>query len=122
MSAGLRNIATVRLDRSPRMADFVKWITAAEFGLGWEPGVFLAAYQENRRDVTELAFEADTVAVAVVKVVTERFEDTSSVLLDLLNNHTPESVRKSRSWPQNPSQLGSRISRAKPLLVAKGFL
>ena len=65
VSAALRNVASVRLDRSPRMADFVKWVTAAESGLGWEPGAFLAAYRENRRDVSEAAFEADVVAVAI---------------------------------------------------------
>jgi hypothetical protein len=30
VSAGLRNVAKVKLDRLPRMADFMKWITAAE--------------------------------------------------------------------------------------------
>jgi putative DNA primase/helicase len=125
VSAALRNIATVRLDRSPQMADFVKWITAAEPGLGWEPGAFLAAYHENRRDVSESAFEADVVAVAIHNFVkaerTHGFEGTATELLKEINNWTTDNIRGSRSWPQNPSQLGNRLARAKPLLAAKGF-
>jgi hypothetical protein len=33
VSAALRNLSSVKLDRAPRMADFAKWITAAESGL-----------------------------------------------------------------------------------------
>jgi hypothetical protein len=43
LSAAVRNLPNVRLARSPRLADFAKFITAAESGLGWEPGTFMAA-------------------------------------------------------------------------------
>jgi hypothetical protein len=33
VSAALWHISQVKLDRPPRMADFVKWITAAKYGL-----------------------------------------------------------------------------------------
>jgi putative DNA primase/helicase len=49
-SRALGNIASVKLERAPRMADFAKWVTAAEPGLGREPEEFLAAYEGNRRD------------------------------------------------------------------------
>jgi hypothetical protein len=65
VSRALGNVAGVKLGRSPRMADFVKWITAAESALGWPPGAFLAAYSANRHDVTEATFEADGIAVAI---------------------------------------------------------
>src|SRR6185436_9895405 len=35
---------SVRLESYPRMADFAIWATAAEDGLGWAPGTFMAAY------------------------------------------------------------------------------
>jgi putative DNA primase/helicase len=126
VSAGLRNVAKVRLERSPRMADFVKWITAAEPGLGWEAGDFMAAYSKNRRDVSETAFEADSVAVAVRNFVAtdhpEGWEGTPTELLGELNNRVPEGVRKSRSWPMTAQALGNRIDRIAPLLRAKGFM
>jgi hypothetical protein len=124
VSRALANIATVRLDRAPRMADFAKWITAAEPGLGCEPGAFLAAYAGNRRDVVEAAFEADAVAVAIWKMITtdrpEGFQGTATELLTAINNIVPEMTRKSRYWPENAAQLGNRIARATPLLKARG--
>jgi putative DNA primase/helicase len=124
VSAALHNLANVKLEAIPRMADFAKWITAAESGLGWESGEFLAAYRENRRDVSEAAFEADSVAVAIDKVIsTERpegFHGTATELLSAINNMVPETTRKSKYWPQNAAQLG--MARATPLLRAKGYI
>jgi hypothetical protein len=85
LSRALGNVANVKLERAPRMADFVKWITAAEPGLGWEPGAFLRAYLDNRRDVSKAALESDSVAVAILKMFAEepidRFEGTCTELL-----------------------------------------
>jgi hypothetical protein len=54
------------------MAHFAKWVTAAAPGLWFEPHEFLAAYEGNRRDVVEAAFEADAVAVAIWKLITTK--------------------------------------------------
>jgi putative DNA primase/helicase len=125
VSRALANIATVKLDRAPRMADFAKWITAAAPGLGWEPDDFLVAYEGNRRDVVEAAFEADPIAVAIWNLITtaepiEGFQGTPTELLAVLNSVASESTRKSRYWPENPAQLGNRVVRATPLLKARG--
>jgi putative DNA primase/helicase len=125
VSAALRNVGEIKLERSPRMADFAKWITAAEPGLGWEPGAFLDAYDENRRNVSETAFEADSVAVAITNfIVTEKsdgWEGTPTELLGELNNRTADGIRKARSWPLTPQALGNRVDRIAPLLRGKGF-
>ena len=127
VATALRNVGKVRLDRSPRMADFCKWITAAEPGLGWEPGDFMAAYNRNRRDLSESVFEADSVAVAVRAFVLEEYptdgwEGTPTELLGRLNNRVSEGIRKARSWPMTAQALGNRIDRIAPLLRAKGFV
>jgi putative DNA primase/helicase len=123
-SRALGNIASIKLDRTPRMADFAKWITAAEPGLGWAPGAFMAAYSANRRDVAESSFEADAVAVAIWKLLTtekiDGFEGTATALLDAINNQVSEGTRKSKYWPTHAAQLGNRVARAAPLLKAKG--
>ncbi len=126
VSSAHSNIDRIKLDRVPRMADFVKWITAAESGLGWAPGEFVAAYTENRRDVSEAAFEADAVAVAIWKLITtntdttDGFEGTATELLEAISNSVTDGIRKSKYWPQSPAQLGNRVMRAAPLLKAKG--
>jgi putative DNA primase/helicase len=63
VSAALWRISQVKLDRPPCMADFVKWVTAAKPGLGWDEDTFLSVYRDNRRCVSESAFEADSVAL-----------------------------------------------------------
>jgi putative DNA primase/helicase len=126
VSAALRNIGKVKLDRAPRMADFVKLISAAESGLGWQPGEFIEAYDRNRRDVSETSFEADSVAVAIRNFVAKDhplgWEGTSTELLGELNIRVAEGVRKARSWPMTAQALGNRIDRIAPLLRTKGFV
>jgi hypothetical protein len=126
VSSALRHIANVRLDRPPRMADFVKWITSAVPGLGWDDGAFLAAYRENRRNVSESAFDADSVAVAIRDFVATLapygWEGTATQLLAEINQQTAESIRKARSWPLTAQALGNRIERIAPLLRTQGFV
>jgi hypothetical protein len=126
VSRGLANIANVKLDRSPRMADFAKWITAAAPGLGWEPAAFMEAYTENRRDVSAAAFEADAVAVAIdtllTTVHTDGFEGTATELLAAINQVVSEGTRKAKSWPTSAARLGDRLTRAAPLLKSKGYV
>jgi len=126
VSAALRNLPTVRLHRSPRMADFAKWIAAAEPGLGWDAGSFATAYAANRRDVSDATFEADPVAMAVRDLLAlpehaQGWEATPAEWLSALTARVPEAVRKSRIWPVTAQALGSRIDRAAPLLRRKGY-
>jgi putative DNA primase/helicase len=124
LSAALRNLPTVKLDRAPRMADFAKLITAAEPGLGWEPRAFLNVYNENRRDLVESSFEADPVAVAIRDYVLvehqEGWTGTATELLAALNARVSDGVRWSRIWPDTAQRLGNRIDRIAPLLRSKG--
>jgi putative DNA primase/helicase len=125
VSAAIRHLPTVVLDRPGRMADFEKWLTAAEPGLGWERGAFRAAYHANRRDISESSFEADPVAVAirdfVIALHPEGWNGTPTELLAALNERASESVRRSKIWPATAQGLGNRFDRIKPLLRAKGF-
>jgi hypothetical protein len=72
--------------------------------------------------VSEAAFEADAVAVAIWKLITtdtssDGFEGTATVLLEEINNKVSEVTRKSKYWPQNAAQLGNRSARG---TVAEG--
>jgi len=125
LSAALRNLPTVKLERMPRMADFAKRITAAEPSLGWEPGAFIAAYNENRRDVMREALEADPVAMAIDKLNPGRaevFDGTPAELLIAISAIVPEATRRSKSWPDTPAKMGGRLSRAMPVLRSEGYI
>jgi hypothetical protein len=122
VSCGLRRRNEVRLDRSPRMADFAHWVVAAEPALPWPAGAFLAAYEANRGEAVESSLEADEVAVAVRELVAEQseFEGTAQELLATLEARVAEGVRKSRFWPKNPRALSARLRRSAPGLRRGG--
>jgi hypothetical protein len=99
---GLANLATIKLDGHPRMADFAKWATACEIAY-WSRGSFNAAYDTNRREVIQ-------------KII-----DAATELLADLANAAGERVSKSKSWPINGRSLSSRIRRSASFLRAKGI-
>lgn len=126
MSAGLRRQDDVKLDGYPRLADFALWIAACEPGLGWEAGDFMAAYESNRRNVADGAFEADPIATAIYDLAKSSgpngWRGTPSELLAELNLKVPEAIRRSRAWPTTAQGLGNRIDRVNPLLRARRIL
>ena len=75
VSSALRRLKDTKLKRPGRMADFEKWISAAEPGLGWEPGTFSAAYEASRRNAARAAFEANSVAVAIDELIREEISE-----------------------------------------------
>ena len=61
MVAGLGKVDTVEIPHPPRMADFAKLGVAVEEALGFKPGTFLAAYNQNRQDVSQSALETSPI-------------------------------------------------------------
>lgn len=123
-SCALREWPNVCLDRKPRMADFARWVTAAEESLGWAPGSFLDVYEEVRRCSHELALEASPVATAIMQLMEEQtwWEGTSADLLKILEDeHADEKTRRSRNWPESPRGLSSQLTRVAPNLRADGI-
>ena len=123
VSSALRNLPTTRLERLPRMADFALWVTAAEPGLGWEPGSFIRAYADNRSAAVQTVVENNAVAQAIRTFLSKRgsWEGSASQLLPLLDNEVMESTRAHRSWPATPSALGGALARLAPALRAVGL-
>ena len=125
VSRALGRLPSIRLTRSPRLADFARWVTAAEPGLGWDDGRILEAYTDNRRGALDASFEADVVAVAVYDFVVGEpascWTGTATQLLDALNSKASDSLKRSRSWPSSAQGLGNRIDRVAPLLRGRGL-
>ena len=126
LASGLRHLDGVKLAGYPRLADFAKWATACEPGLGWQTGEFMAAYAMNRKTVADTAFEADPIATAIFDLAKtcgpSGWRGTPSELLSELNMKVAEAVRRSRAWPTTAQGLGNRIDRVNPLLRAHGIL
>ncbi|OQA06040.1 MAG: hypothetical protein BWY65_02296 [Firmicutes bacterium ADurb.Bin373] len=122
MVTGLKNIHSVKLKSLPRMADFAKWVTAAEPALPWQPGEFMAAYTGNRGEAVEAALENDIVAVAVQALLKKgEWLGTATALLSALRGHIPEHTQKTKAWPKTARVLSGRLRRAATFLRCVGI-
>ena len=116
----LARIDAIDLDYMPRMADFAKWVVAAEPSLGWGSGDFLDSYMRNRSQSDELAIEASPVGDPLCVIAKRGFRGTTTELLDQLADLAGDKA-KSRSWPKNPRALASAIKRLAPNLRKQGY-
>jgi len=121
ISMALKRYRDVRLSTYPRMADFVRWIVAAEPALPWEGGDFLKAYENNRLHVIESAIDADPVASAVI-IFYQQFgawEGTPTELLSALNCQVTEDIKRLGVWPKMPNSLSAKLARSEVFLREK---
>jgi hypothetical protein len=121
ISSVLRNRQKVELETAPRMADFTRIVTAAEEGLGWEPGSFLAAYQENlEAAMSDLA--AQSPVVQAVSMALDKRDDEikepATQLLQTLTSCITEQQARDRGWPKQPNQLARALGRLAPVMRA----
>lgn len=124
VSAALRELPNTRLAEKPRLADFALWATAAESGLGWEPGAFMRAYSGNRMAAVEISLDQDAFASEIRSLVEQKgaWSGTASELLKVLNGRVDDDIRRSRyEWPQNARALSGRLRRVAPALRAAGI-
>jgi hypothetical protein len=113
----LRRYDQVKLGRLPRMADFSRWVTAAEPALDWSEGTFLMKYYGNRQEATEARLTDDELAQALIAFARskEEWSGTATELLEELNNFINEN-RKTLAWPKDARGLGNRLRRLAPVL------
>lgn len=125
----LNVIATgmARLDDTPtpdlRMADFARFVVAAEPALPWPPGAFLAACRANRSQTVVTLAEGDLVATAVRTFMESRqtWGGLKSDLYEALSVTMSPEVRRSGDWPGNARWFGDRLTRAMPTLRSLGI-
>lgn len=124
VSCAIRCKSSIRLEQKPRMADFAKWVCAAEDALPWINGLFLSAYEENRSEASYQAIASDPVAQALLKFIENRTESqwkgTASDLLDAIAPMDYDiygnKLRIHQGFPQNGISLGKKLRRLAPNL------
>jgi hypothetical protein len=118
----LKRYDQVKLGRLPRMADFARWVTAAEPALGWSEGTFLLKYYSNRQEATEARLTDDELAQALIAFARSKEEWTSTAteLLEELNSFVNENKR-TLSWPKDARGLGNKLRRLAPVLRMIGI-
>lgn len=123
VSCALQNINTVQLTKYPRMADFAKWVTAAEPALGWEPGTFMKAYSRNRSEVISMTLDADLVGTAVIVFMDDRpaWEGTATELLNALEEAADDRTKRVHGWPKATHILSGKLRRSATALRTNGI-
>ncbi len=119
----LKEYEKVTLNSYPRMADFAKWVTAAESFLGWESGSFLKEYENNLALAIENSLETDVLAQAIIQfiVMQEKWEGSFSDLFSALGKQIDFRVSGNKQWPKSPSVLSNRVRRLAPTLLEIGI-
>lgn len=122
MSTGLERLPATHLDQLPRMADFALWGKACEAGL-WRDGAFVAAYQENRREVIDQVIEGNPVASGIRALMHQHkaWTGTATQLLAALKERVDNPVWGSKNWPKTPQTLSGQLKRSKTFLHKTGI-
>ena len=125
VAMALRNLDGVQLDSYPRMADFARFIVAAEPALPWAAGDFLQAYERNRQAIIDDAIEADPVASAITRLLDyypAGWRSSPSDLLAILNQIVSDDIRHLRTWPKMANQLSAKLNRCVTFLRARNIV
>ena len=122
----LRRHQDIQLDRSPRMADFAKWVVAAEPALPWKEGRFMAEYEANRFELIEVAIESDPISLSVMEMMkhedgAKEWTGTPTALLKELAGYVPNNGANKKGLPQAPNIFTNRLRRVQTFLRAKGI-
>jgi hypothetical protein len=105
------------------MADFARWVTAAETAMGWSKGTFMAAYGGNQESANELALEASVVARPLLELLDAQgcWQGSASELLTALEERVGDQAKRQHGWPKNPRSLSGHLKRLSPNLRTAGW-
>jgi hypothetical protein len=121
LSNVLRVLPGVRLDSLPRMADFARIGVAVEQAMNWQPGTFMAAYEENIASQHEEALDASQVAISLRVFMQGRTHWTGTATALLAELPTDKIDVHSRDWPKSARSLSGHLKRLAPNLRAIGL-
>lgn len=114
---------SIKLDRSPRLADFAIWGCAIAEALGYERQDFLNAFDKNIAMRNEEAIASSLVGAALLEFMEgkDRWEGETAVLLKNLEEMVPEKIQRSKLWPKASHMLTRRLNEIKTNLLAVGI-
>jgi hypothetical protein len=120
VSGAMRNLHSV--DLRTRMMDFANWAEAGWRALGLQAGVFDEIYAQNAAQAAEDALDADSVALAILKLCESKpaWTGTATELLSALGSCAPPGERD-RYWPKDATRLRGHLNRLSPLLRPRGI-
>jgi hypothetical protein len=123
-AGALRCLPEVPKRDLPRMADFARWVCAAEGSLGWRPGSFLEAYRANIKTANAIALD-DSPFVPFLRTLVEQKDWPE----DMEETRTPTALfgeltrlaggrvetHRIKGWPQ---RTDAAVKEASPCVAA----
>ena len=114
--AALAGYDSVVLDEKPRMADFVRFGTAAESAFGWESGSFAKAFARNQHAATNDAAESSRTVMAIRGLMKNRNRDWTGSAIKLLDE-LKAYANPYGKLPPTVAALGRELRRCAPTLL-----
>jgi hypothetical protein len=126
VSAALRHLPTTSVRATTRMADSVRWVTAAERGGGlpWAEGTVAGTLTAQRLVQAQEAVLQSALADALARLVTAaggRWQGTALQLLRLVDDMV-EPKERPQDWPRTAEGLAAQLRRLSPELRRAGLL
>lgn len=118
LSCGLERIESTPTP-NVRMADFARFVVAAEPALPWPAGGFLDALSHARQQASLTLVEGDSVAIAVRDFLEIHGQEWSGLISELYSRLTEQNsmrLQRPSDWPGNARWFGDRLRRAHPAL------
>ena len=121
---------SVKPEELPRMADFYVWGSAIALGLGYEPGLWEAAYLGHVELLETASIENDVVALMVIELAEseagrgrDSWEGEMMKLHKELEMHADalDIDKYSREWPRTAAWLSNRLGKAVAGLLGRGI-
>ena len=116
-SGVLRQLPEIKLEKTPRMADYALVLAAVDSILGTKA---LSRYSDQGKSLAAESLSDDSLAAAITKRVTETFEGTAAALLKLA---TPADGdwQPPKDWPKSARQVTGRLTRLAPAFRKTGW-
>jgi hypothetical protein len=125
ISGALRSRDNIKLTKLPRLADFAVWVSAAESAMAWNPGTFLAAFENNRKSANGAALDASPLAQLLINFMEAR-QDFAGSATELMNELQTGELAEPKLWdrrglPKTPRKLSDELRQIVPSLRGVGI-
>jgi hypothetical protein len=114
----LKNLPSVSLPKTPRMADFAQWSEAAASAIEAKPSEMVSLLFEKQEEALESALDSP-LPQAIFKLLEScggKIEMTVGDLLIKLNENMPEWATRQQSWPKDAKALSGALDRIAPVV------
>ena len=123
ISSAMRNYPKMKVEETTRMADFNRWVLAAEDHFGVPRGTFTLAYQNLREDIEEDLIGEDNFIqfIEILLNTNNTWKGSATQLFEQMEHYRKAKNFLSKEWPKSNAEVSKRLRRAAPLLERRNI-